>query len=185
MPGLAHHNLQIRQQKVNEVLALCGQYAVVAFLGGHGSLLARQNILARCLRTHFLFCSQVKDSNGETLPDAGGICLLVGRSLFGQFCPVSKPPDPPPPSAALFREIGHGRAVHSSTFSQSFLQEGLTKSVSLFSVPSYGSSPQSTNHFIMQIDRVRRDWDCQPDKHSLILMGSLIWLLWVLPRYPC
>ena len=83
--ALAHHNLQLRQQKVNEVLALRRQYTVVALVEVHGSLLAQQSILARCLRSHFLLCSQVENCHGLSLPDAGGICILVARSLFGPF----------------------------------------------------------------------------------------------------
>ena len=129
--ALAHHNLQLRQQKVNAVLALCRQYTVVALLEVHGSLLAQQSILARCLRSHFLFCSQVKDCHGFSLPDAGGICILVSRSLFAPVCAASNPIDPPPPPiAASFSEIECGRAVQLSIVFQSFLQKGIRKSCS-------------------------------------------------------
>ena len=41
--ALAHHNSPIRQQKVNEALAFCRLYSVVALLETHGSLLAQHN----------------------------------------------------------------------------------------------------------------------------------------------
>lgn len=60
----AHHNLEIRHKRVVEVLALCEQFAVVAFLESHGRHLASQNILTRRFITHYLLVSQVRNDQG-------------------------------------------------------------------------------------------------------------------------
>ena len=170
--AVAHHNLQIRQQKADAVLALCRQYTVAAFLEAHASILAQQNILATCLRTHFLSCSKVQDSQGETLPDAGGMRLLLGRTLFSNSAQFATPSTLPHLRQRYFAELNLAEVCTCQFFLKDSGRMVFPNPFSCFFVHNCCSSCQSTNHLIMQIDKERLDYERRPNKQSLVLMGD-------------
>ena len=83
---------------------------MVALLERHGSRLALLHNLPLALKTHFLLSSHVRDSNGQFLPNAGGVCVLIARTLFAHLLatPLYLPP---PTSCASFVECVHGCAI--------------------------------------------------------------------------
>ena len=97
--------------------------------------------------------------------------MLVG-TFFCKFCSVSNPCDPPPTFAAIFLEMTFGRAVQCQIFSQRIPSGGDKKIPSMFFVHSLGLSPQYTAHLVNKIREVSQECECQPDEHSMILMGD-------------
>lgn len=90
---------------------------MICLLEAHGSHLTMLSIFSRCLRTHHLLRSQVRDSfTGEPILDAVGACVLVARDFFRHHCSNFRLHDPPPSTAASFHELNYGRAVHIQLF---------------------------------------------------------------------
>ena len=100
--GLCHHKKKLRDEKVAEVHKLTRQYLVIGLLEAHGSAATLRAALSRCLGTHVLITSHVKDAvYGNPLAGAGGIAVLVSRTILCMpFCPGS-----------CFQELVPGRAV--------------------------------------------------------------------------
>ena len=99
--GVIHKDPSTRIRKVSEVLRLCREFAMASLCETHGRLLALQHHLAMALRTHYLLCSSVKGIYGEFLSNAGGVCVLVARTLFAHL-PASPLHLAPPSNCCRF-----------------------------------------------------------------------------------
>ena len=167
--GLRHHKPALRKAKCDEVWQLSRDYQVIALLEAHGSPSSLQVCLAKVLRTHFLFTSHMKDDNGDTVSDAGGLCVLVSKALFG--IPVSEFPVviSPPPGVASFSQLINGRAIQLSLYHE---ENGNQKWMHFFFIHNYGFSAFQTDFLIKAISR-KRDLSLNfPRLHSCILMGD-------------
>jgi hypothetical protein len=99
--ALHHHIKAVRDRKVTEVWKLCKEFSIIGIVEAHGCPISLSVSLARCLRSHVLFCSHVLDTNGKVLNNLGGICVLVAKTYFA----------PPLASVISFQVLSAGRAV--------------------------------------------------------------------------
>ena len=100
--ALHHNSRHVRNRKISEVWKLCKEFSIIGVQECHGCPISLRISLARCLRTHVLFSSHVRDEvNGTILNSLGGICVLVARAYFA----------PPLATAISFQVLSAGRAV--------------------------------------------------------------------------
>jgi hypothetical protein len=142
---------------VSEIWKLCKEFSVIGVVEAHGCLISLRTSLARCLRTHTLYCSHAKDTNGNILNSLGGICVLVAKTLFA----------PPLAPTVVFQDVSEGRAVQLGVHNA----EG-TKHFDVFFVHNFGFNALTTTALIKRIDDCRKLCVAHPHTNSMALMGD-------------
>ena len=138
-------------------------------MGSHPVLLS---LPARCLPIHFMVSSQARDDSGEPIFDAGGVCVLVARTIFCQFCSVSSLFDPPPPTAVLFLRNSIMVALFTSSVSPREAVAPFARNLLPCFCPQLRFSSRSIVALISKINETKLSCVRAPDRHSMILMGD-------------
>ncbi len=65
--ALAHHDKHLRRRKIREVEGLCRDFDVVGLIEAHWNPVFLATMLEFCTRTHHLFISSFKNSDGHLM----------------------------------------------------------------------------------------------------------------------